>query len=86
MFEADRARIATIGRPAGSALRVHEALQTRPLSTIGRLQRVTGLTPPTILKSLEHLERLGLVHEITGRRRNRVFSYQPYLQELSAGT
>jgi hypothetical protein len=32
------------------------------------------------------LERLGIVDEVTGRKRGRVFSYRRYLAILSEGT
>jgi hypothetical protein len=44
------------------------------------------LTPPTVGKALAGLERLGIVREITGRRRDRVFVYDRYLAVLAEGT
>jgi hypothetical protein len=32
------------------------------------------------------LEKLGIVHELTGRQRNRLFVHDRYLQILSEGT
>lgn len=34
---------------------------------------------------LPHLERLGIVAEITNRRRGRVFSYRRHVDELTSG-
>jgi hypothetical protein len=42
------------------------------------------LTPATVNKSLAHLERLGIVTELTNRQRDRVFSYRRYVDELAA--
>jgi hypothetical protein len=42
------------------------------------------LTPATVNKSLAHLERLGVVAELTNRQRDRVFSYKRYVNELAA--
>jgi hypothetical protein len=36
--------------------------------------------------ALADLERLGIVEEVTGRRRGRVFGYRRYLAILSEGT
>lgn len=44
------------------------------------------ITPATINKSLEHLQRLGIVRELTSRKRNRVFSYAGYLEIMNQGT
>jgi hypothetical protein len=39
-----------------------------------------------VYAALERLEALGLVRELTGRERGRVFSYDKYLSILSEGT
>ena len=84
LVNADRDRIAGLGRAAASALTVHQALQRQPIATSSALVKATGLTPATVNKSLAHLERLGIVGEITNRQRGRVFSYRRYVEELAA--
>jgi Fic family protein len=84
LVNADRDRIARLGRAAASALAVHESLQRQPIATATSLVKATGLTAATVNKSLAHLERIGVVGEITNRRRGRVFSYRSYVQELAA--
>lgn len=79
---ADRLRVQGIGRPAGSALRVHEALQARPLATIASAAKATGLSVPAVTDSLAALRELGIVREVTGRKRGRVFAYDAYLAAL----
>ena len=69
-----------------SALRRHHALLGRPVATSGWLVHKTGLTPAMVNKSLEHLLRLGIVRELTARKRNRVFAYQRCLDILNRGT
>jgi Fic family protein len=84
--EEDRKHIQTLGRAAGSALRVHYALLQRPVLTIPKIQEMTGLQPNTVMSSLERLIKLGMVNEITGKLRNRVFVYNNYIQILNEGT
>ena len=84
LVNGDRDRIASLGRAAGSALTVHQALQRQPLATSGALVKATTLTAATVNKSLAHLERLGIVSELTNRQRGRVFSYRRYVDELTA--
>ena len=88
LFEEDRRKIEALGRPASSALRVHQHLQTRPLATITGLEAAlkSKLSMPTIAKSLGHLEQLGIVRETSGRQRGRTFVYDRYLALLSEGT
>jgi cell filamentation protein, protein adenylyltransferase len=42
MFEADRRAIEALGRPASSALRIHQLLQTKPLVTIPQAAQGSG--------------------------------------------
>jgi len=83
LVSADRERIAGLGRAAASALEVHQALQRQPIATSAALVTATRLTPATVNKSLAHLERLGIVGELTSRQRGRVFSYLKYVEELA---
>jgi Fic family protein len=86
LFRSDRERITTESDRPGSALRVHELLQLHPFLTAGQFVGQTGLSMPTVNAALADLERLGIVEEVTGRKRGRVFSYRRYLAILSEGT
>jgi Fic family protein len=86
LFAKDRDRIQTIGRAACSALRVHEYMQKKPLVAIGTVAEVLKLSIPTVTLALDHLARLGIAKEITGKRRAGVFGYSHYLNILSEGT
>jgi Fic family protein len=81
----DAERLESLGRPAASALAVHQALQRQPIATARSLVAATGLTPATVNKSLVHLERLGIVTELTRKQRGRVFSYSRYAEILNEG-
>lgn len=86
LFKEDRDRIGTLGRISGSALRVHYALQQHPIQTVLTVTQRTGLTVPTVTAVMKALEAQGVVRELTGKRRGRVYSYQQYLQLLDEGT
>jgi Fic family protein len=83
---ANRDRIAREGRRAGSALRVHRALAERPVDRIHGIAERTGLSAPTVAASLRLLGELGLVSEVTGRQRGKIFAYDSYLDVLREGT
>lgn len=83
IFAADRERILATGRRSASAVRVHEALKSRPLTSLPDLVRRTGLSFPAASSSIDTLGELGIVREMTGRRRNRVFAYGSYLDRLA---
>lgn len=82
----DRGRIQSLGRVSGSALRIHQALQQRPLVSITHLVSETRLSPPTAASALAALAQAGIVRETTGRKRNRLFAYDRYLAILREGT
>jgi len=82
----DRDEISRLGRAAPSALEIHRALMERPITTAGWLVKKTGITAATVNKALTHLERLGIVRELTSRKRNRLFSYTGYVDIMNQGT
>ncbi|MBN9236973.1 MAG: Fic family protein [Afipia broomeae] len=86
LFKHDRERITGESERPGSALRIHDLLQQNPYLTANLLVERTGLSAPTVNAALADLERLGIVEEVTGRRRGRVFGYRRYLAILSEGT
>lgn len=86
LFQRDRERLHGTGRKGLSALKLHEILQKNPVITVPRLVGNFGFTAPTANSALRLLVDFGLVREITGHRRNRVFSYHEYLRILSEGT
>jgi Fic family protein len=86
LFDEDRSTIPSLGRGAASAFRLHDLMQRRPLITIQAASKELQLSLPTVGKSLEHLVDLGIVREVTGKQRRRVFAYRKYLDVLDRGT
>ncbi|KYC43647.1 cell filamentation protein Fic [Scytonema hofmannii PCC 7110] len=85
LFENDRQRLGTLGRGANSTLRLHNLMRKKPLFSITHAKNELGLTIPTVTSALKNLESLGMVKEITGRRRDRLFVYNEYLSILNEG-
>jgi Fic family protein len=86
VFQTDRARIEPIPRRAGSALRVHDAIKRRPISSMPEVCRLTGLSFPAAASAMGLLVELGIARELTGKRRNRLFVYDRYLSILNRET
>jgi Fic family protein len=72
-----------LGRGAGKGLVLLEQLFFRPIVNVNTVMSITGLSVARANTLVAEFERIGLLHETTGRRRNRVFSYQPYLSLFS---
>ncbi|MGM0785986.1 MAG: Fic family protein [Pseudomonadota bacterium] len=82
--EQDKTRLAELGRQAGSAGLVLDALFQLPIANINHLCQQTGLTPATVGKLLTAMEaKLGIVDEVTGQRRNRIYAYRAYIDILN---
>ena len=86
VFDADRMLVQGLGRKSGSALRVLESLKSRPLLLLPEVVAATGLSYPAASSGMESLEELGIVRELTGKKRNRVYAHREYLELLSEGT
>ena len=85
LFAIDHERVGTMGRSANSALRIHGYLQRRPITSISGAVGGTGLTFPTVQSAFRSLEELGLLNEISGKERGRVYAYSEYLRILGEG-
>ena len=82
LFQEDRLKLKAFGKAAGSASRIHEALQRNPVASIPKLSKISGLSQPAIARALLNLKAIG-VRESTGKARYRRFIYQPYLDILA---
>jgi Fic family protein len=86
LVEEDRQAIHALGRASGSALRLHELAIRQVVFRIPGAARELSLSEVTVAKTAAHLERLGIVREVTGRARNKLFAYSKYLAVLQEGT
>lgn len=86
LFAADRAKIESLGRLAGNALRVHSLLQRKPVLSVAAAASELNLTTPTVRSAIDNLEKIGLVRETTGKKRDRLFVYGHYLDVLQRDT
>ncbi len=85
LFDEDRRRIQQQGKISATTLRVHDLLQQRPIISITAACKALELTHPAVNKSLRKLEEMGIVREITGRQRNRLYLYEVYMAILCEG-
>ncbi|ABI55863.1 Fic family protein [Alkalilimnicola ehrlichii MLHE-1] len=85
LFAEDQQRIEALGRAAANTLRIYQALRTRPLANINDLASRAGVSFPTASRAVAALERLGILREITGRSRDRIYAYDRYITILNEG-
>jgi Mn-dependent DtxR family transcriptional regulator len=65
---------------------MHEFLQENPVVTTSRAAEEMTISRPTITSALENLQDLGIVREMTGKERYRIYAYDEYLGILHEGT
>ena len=86
MFARDRDAVERKGqRRAGSALRVLRAFTERPILSIAQASSYSGLSVVGATSAIGLLTDMGIVHEITGQARNRLFAYTEYISVLNEG-
>lgn len=83
MFSRDREQIKNTGRRAGSALRVHEVFQERPILSRAEACRMTQLSFPAVSSAMALLIEKGVVSEIgSPGKRKKLFAYDECLSIL----
>jgi Fic family protein len=69
-----------------SNLEVYEHLRRRLAITVPETARACNTTKPTVTRAIADLEQLGIVKEVTGKARGRVYLYRAYLDILNEET
>ncbi|HEX2296365.1 MAG TPA: Fic family protein [Actinomycetota bacterium] len=78
--ERDRERVlVSLGRRAHTGLRLFEQLLEHPVVTASSVMEMIDVSSPTANALVRDFERIGILKEMTGRQRRRVFTYQDYL-------
>jgi Fic family protein len=86
LIERDRRKLHDLGRGSAAALRVHDFVARYVLMSVPRAADELELSLPTVYKAVARLEEVGILREVTGRQRGRLYVYDEYLQLLNEGT
>jgi Fic family protein len=86
LIERDRQRIQTLGRGATTAARVHDFAARFVVLRAPRVAGALGLSEPPVYAAIGRLEEIGILREVTGRQRGRLYAYDEYLALLNQGT
>ncbi len=80
----DQHRLAATSRELGRyAWPMLDLLAEQPVITIKYASARLGATPTTVGRVLDQMILRGIVEEVTGRRRDRVYRYSPFLDVLA---
>ncbi|MBI5536466.1 MAG: Fic family protein [Deltaproteobacteria bacterium] len=86
LVASDRARMLAYDGMSIVALKLFELLPSHPVVTVASVMKLANTTKPTAGRAIELLVAGGVLVETTGKKRDRSFVYQAYLDRLRAGT
>jgi Fic family protein len=82
----DRARVLEHGGTSVVAVRLFELLPRHPIVSVAYAIKQLGVSKPTAGRAVDALEKAGVLVELTGKKRDRSWAYQRYLDRLRVGT
>jgi Fic family protein len=83
---ADRAKVLMSGTTSVTAVRLFELLPRHPVVTVASAMKLVGGSKPTATRAIATLVEAGVLVETTGKKRDRFFAYEAYLDLLRTGT
>jgi Fic family protein len=86
LVASDRSKVLAHDNMSVIALRLFELLPRHPVLTVAAVMKLVDTTKPTAGRAIELLTSAGVLHETTGKKRDRSYVYQHYLDRLKVGT
>ncbi|ODV03124.1 MAG: cell filamentation protein Fic [Rubrivivax sp. SCN 70-15] len=83
LITADRKRLLAAPKAGPISYRLFELLPMMPRFAVEHVRQRLETTFPTASAAVKLLEDLGILAELTGQKKNRVYSYQAYVELLS---
>jgi len=73
------AQLQTLGSRTANAQKVMVYLYQRPVVNAAKVGEVAGVSPASAYKLIADLERFGILNEVTGARRGKMYRFDAYL-------
>lgn len=73
-------KLQSLGSRGNEARRVIEYLYSQPVIDVSKVQILTNKSKATNYKLIDDLEKLNILQEITGARRNKLYAFTNYLE------
>ena len=74
-----------MGRARFSCEQIFEYLKKLPQVSVKLLTKELGISAPAVRSALNNMVDLGILKEISGKQRNKVYVYRKYLNILEEG-
>ncbi len=85
LFETDLIKIVSLGRSKFSCTKTLDYLKKLPQVSVQHLVKALDMTAPTARNALNHMVDLGILEEISGKKRDKIYIYRKYLSLLEEG-
>lgn len=85
LFEEDLAKIESIGRARFNVVKVFDYIKIIPQISTLNVSKSLSVTMPTARMALEKLCTLGILKEISGKKRDKIYKYSRYMEILEQG-
>ena len=85
LLGSDRTKLLAREDATVAAVRLLDLLPANPVVTLPRVVELLGTTKPTAGKAIGVLQGAGVLQETSGKRRDRIYAYQAYLDALTGG-
>ena len=72
-------QVVTLGRKTQNAKKLLHFLYSKPIVMTGDVQSSLGVSERTARDLIKEMKNIGLLHEVKGYKRNRVYSFKEYL-------
>lgn len=73
-------QLQTLGNRTANAQKVMYTLYQRPVINAARVGEAAGVSPASAYKLIADLEKFGILKEITGGKRGKMYAFDAYLK------
>jgi Fic family protein len=84
LFRHHRYTLDNSDKVTNGALQLYTYMQRHPVANTAKIRAFTKLSLPTVLRAAAVLQELGIIREITGKERHKIYAYDAYLELLGA--
>lgn len=85
LFKEDQERIENFKKSSKTLQAVYHFLQKKPISDSKKITQACKISLPTVNKALQDLIEIGVVKEVTGKMRNKIYIYPRFIKLLNDG-
>lgn len=85
LFESDLEKISNLGRIKFSCEKIFDYMKKLPQVSVSLISKDLNLSAPTVRSSLNKMNSIGILKELTCKKRGKIYVYKNYLDILEKG-